>query len=127
MPAAASRAVLACELETAPRGRLGRRASASMKRLTVEPVPIPMTASSATSSRAAAAARLFFASPSAVMHSPRAFVERQKRLCPPLRAGTVGLIRLGGHLRDRRVKAYFFLLAFFLAFFFAFAMLALQV
>jgi len=30
-------------------------------------------------------------------------------------------------LRDRRVKAYFFLLAFFLAFFFAFAMLALQV
>jgi hypothetical protein len=35
-------------------------------------------------------------------------------------------ILLGGHLHDRRVKAYFFLAAFFLAFFFAFAMLALQ-
>jgi len=35
-------------------------------------------------------------------------------------------IRLGGHSRGRRVKAYFFFEAFFLAFFFAFAMLALQ-
>jgi len=46
---------------------------------------------------------------------------------PAIASGHSPRIRLGGHLRDRRVKAYFFLLAFFLAFFFAFAMLALQV
>jgi hypothetical protein len=45
---------------------------------------------------------------------------------PAMMSGHSLRIRLGGHLRDRRVKAYFFLAAFFLAFFFAFAMLALQ-
>jgi hypothetical protein len=46
--------------------------------------------------------------------------------CARISSGHSLRIRLGGHLRDRRVKAYFFLAAFFLAFFFAFAMLALQ-
>jgi hypothetical protein len=46
--------------------------------------------------------------------------------CARVSSGHSLRIRLGGHFRDRRVKAYFFLAAFFLAFFFAFAMLALQ-
>src|SRR5262249_39515943 len=45
---------------------------------------------------------------------------------PAMVSGHSLRIRLDGHLRGRRVKAYFFLAAFFLAFFFAFAMLALQ-
>ena len=56
MPAACSRALLASELETAPRApRPGCRARASMNRLTVEPVPTPMVAPSSTSASAACA------------------------------------------------------------------------
>jgi len=56
-------------------------------------------------------------------HKPH---QLQKRLCPHRERAQFSRIRLGGHSRDRRVKAYFFFAAFFLAFFFAFAMLALQ-
>jgi len=45
---------------------------------------------------------------------------------PAMVSGHSLRIRLGDHVSGRRVKAYFFLAAFFLAFFFAFAMLALQ-
>ena len=48
MPCRLSRAVEASELETAPRMRNFRAANASMKRLTVEPVPTPMMVSSST-------------------------------------------------------------------------------
>jgi len=41
-------------------------------------------------------------------------------------AGTVFEFDPAATVSGRRVKAYFFLAAFFLAFFFAFAMLALQ-
>ena len=48
MPCAASRAELAALLETAPAMANFSVASASMKRLTVEPEPTPMTAPSGT-------------------------------------------------------------------------------
>ena len=43
MPCARSRAVLACELDTAAPMRCGIAASASMKQFTVEPLPTPIT------------------------------------------------------------------------------------
>jgi hypothetical protein len=76
-----------------------------------------------TSSSAASAARRLFASAS--IATPRAPVTSRND-CARVSSGHSLRIRLGGHFRDRRVKAYFFLAAFFLAFFFAFAMLALQ-
>jgi len=90
-----------------------------MKQFTVEPVPTPSVAPRATCSRAASAARRFFASASAIIAVP------QKRLCP--REPRAQYLEYDSAAASgRRVKAYFFLAAFFLAFFFAFAMLALQ-
>jgi hypothetical protein len=57
--------------------------------------------------------------PSSILRVPETTV-------PAMVSGHSLRIRLDGHSRGRRVKAYFFLAAFFLAFFFAFAMLALQ-
>ena len=48
MPAARRRALLWSELDTAARIRTGMRARASMKQLTVVPVPTPMMASGGT-------------------------------------------------------------------------------
>src|SRR5688500_12898544 len=53
MPCARSRSVLLSELDTAPAMRLRAPASASMKWLTVEPVPTPTRAPSGTWSSAA--------------------------------------------------------------------------
>jgi hypothetical protein len=85
-----------------------------------------MTVSLATNSSAASAARRFFASASAAMLRPSTVSRVPETTVPAMVSGHSLRIRLGGHVRDRRVKAYFFLAAFFLAFFFAFAMLALQ-
>ena len=60
MPWAARRRELASELETAPAIRARLPASASMKKLTVEPVPTPMTVPGWMNWSAAAAARCFF-------------------------------------------------------------------
>ena len=61
MPAAFSRAALASELDTAASMRPLILASSSMKKLAVEPVPTPMTASGGTCAMAArAAARFMF-------------------------------------------------------------------
>jgi hypothetical protein len=96
-----------------------------MNRFTVEPVPTPIVTPPGTSSSAASAARRLFASASVAIIAPRAPVTPRND-CARVSSGHSLRIRLGGHFRDRRVKAYFFLAAFFLAFFFAFAMLALQ-
>ena len=81
MPWARSRAVLASELETAPAMRFLSGASASMKKLTVEPVPTPITSPSRTNSIAASAARCFCRSWVIVMAPPKTTV--------PAFAGTV--------------------------------------
>ena len=70
MPAALRRTVEASEEETAPRMRSRREASASMKKLTVEPVPTPMTASSAMNLSAACAAACLPAEESVMGDSP---------------------------------------------------------
>ena len=62
MPAAFMRWALASELETAPSIRFFMRASSSMKKFTVEPVPTPTMAPSGTSAAAAFAAACFNAS-----------------------------------------------------------------
>ncbi len=55
MPREVSRAVLAALLETAPATPPSSRASASMKRLTVDPEPTPITAPRGTYASAASA------------------------------------------------------------------------
>src|SRR5215469_16794281 len=97
-----------------------------MRQFTVEPVPMPTIVSGAMSSSAASAARRFFASTAAVMVRPSLIRRVPETTVPASAAGTVFEFDSAATFRDRRVKAYFFLAAFFLAFFFAFAMLALQ-
>ncbi len=132
MPTAARRVDDATELETAPFMRPANGASASMKWLTVDPVPTPRTARSGMKGSAARAAIRFLSSALAMMVlSPMTLDDdgpkrlSQKRLCPLARAQSFR-ITLGDRIHGHRVRAYFFLAAFFLAFFFAFAMLALQ-
>src|SRR6185312_8881506 len=73
MPAAARRAPVASELATAL-SPSGLPASASIRQLTVEPVPIPIVALRGSWPRAAAAARLFFSSALIVLsRRPHAF------------------------------------------------------
>src|SRR5215469_14399972 len=101
MPAATRRALVASELATALSPR-ELPASASIRQLTVEPVPIPIVALRGSQSSAAVAARLFFSS-ALIVVSCRKHFDPQKRLCPLTRAQSFG-IRFGGRGTQVRVR-----------------------
>ena len=85
MPCDSRRRVLATELDTAPAICPRREARASMKKLTVDPVPTPTMPPAPTSSRAASAARCLLESWIMVTAVPL------KQLCPLSRAPVVKL------------------------------------
>src|SRR5262245_37155374 len=100
MPAACRRLVVAFELETAAATRRLSRESASMKRLTVEPVPTPIVVSGSMSC-AAASATLRFASSWLML----LLQKERARGCagPPLFRSC----RVGGHARHTlRTRTY---------------------